>query len=385
MFRTLFSSVISQARTAFCPRRARLWCARGLQRAALWLPVFVVFVFCADPLAAQTAQADFAAGVQAYKDARYEMAHRIFGGLAAEDDPRAQFALGLLFDNGQGVSQDDRLARSWYARSAGQGFAKAQFNLALMLEAGRGGAADPETARDWFLRAAEAGNDDARTRVMRLVESGDAVAARELGRMYFYGRGVQTNRVLAGKLFARAAEAGDRDAMFYLAWQIESAQKPGKPLPAEALRWYTEAARAGHAGAMYNLAVHYRIGIAVSPAPDRAKALYTRAAELGHARAAFSMGLFYDLGGPWNSDPEAARRWYAQAAELGVAAAHVNLAALESEQAKTAADWASVRQHLEAAEAAGHPLAADNLARLTEFMPDQPDQPDQPDTQISIQ
>ena len=44
----------------------------------------------------------------------------------------AQFELGWMYANGQGVPQDDAEAITWYRRAAEQGNAVAQFNLGWM-------------------------------------------------------------------------------------------------------------------------------------------------------------------------------------------------------------------------------------------------------------
>jgi TPR repeat protein len=41
----------------------------------------------------------------------------------------AQFNLGIMYENGQGVEKDDERAVEWYQRAADQGHVKAQFNL----------------------------------------------------------------------------------------------------------------------------------------------------------------------------------------------------------------------------------------------------------------
>jgi len=44
----------------------------------------------------------------------------------------AQFNLGLLYDNGQGVERDYAQAAVWYNKAADQGLARAQYNLCLL-------------------------------------------------------------------------------------------------------------------------------------------------------------------------------------------------------------------------------------------------------------
>ena len=44
----------------------------------------------------------------------------------------AQFNLGVMYDEGRGVTQDYNEAVKWYRKSAEQGLRDAQFNLGLM-------------------------------------------------------------------------------------------------------------------------------------------------------------------------------------------------------------------------------------------------------------
>jgi TPR repeat protein len=46
-----------------------------------------------------------------------------------QGDAEAQFALGLMYDNGEAVSQDKAEAVRWYRMAAEQGNAKAQASL----------------------------------------------------------------------------------------------------------------------------------------------------------------------------------------------------------------------------------------------------------------
>ena len=46
----------------------------------------------------------------------------------------AQYNLGVMYDNGDGVPQDYKEAVKWYRLAAEQGDASAQYNLGLMYE-----------------------------------------------------------------------------------------------------------------------------------------------------------------------------------------------------------------------------------------------------------
>ena len=69
---------------------------------------------------------------------------------AARGDADAQYALGELYANRLGVSQDYTKAREWYEQAAAQGSAMAQVNLGGLYHKGQGVPQDYGKARQWF-------------------------------------------------------------------------------------------------------------------------------------------------------------------------------------------------------------------------------------------
>ena len=105
--------------------------------------------------------------------------------LAAEQgDASAQFNLGVMYDNGEGVLKDDAEAVRLYRLAAeqGAGDASAQWRLGNMYNYGRGVPEDDAEAVRWYRLAAEQGVTSAQF---------------DLGLMYANGRGVLKNSVLA--------------------------------------------------------------------------------------------------------------------------------------------------------------------------------------------
>ena len=66
--------------------------------------------------------------------------------LAVDNNPGAQYNLGVYYEKGLGVPADLAMARSWYQKAADQGHFKAQFNLGVMHMQGDGGPKDPVAA-----------------------------------------------------------------------------------------------------------------------------------------------------------------------------------------------------------------------------------------------
>ncbi len=101
--------------------------------------------------------------------------------LAEQGNANAQFFLGVMYDKGRGVPQDDAEAVKWYRKAAEQGVAEAQYNLGLMYDDGQGvglsfGVALLMQAHMWFDLAASgyAPGEDRDT----AVENRDNVAKR---------------------------------------------------------------------------------------------------------------------------------------------------------------------------------------------------------------
>ena len=76
---------------------------------------------------------------------------------ADQGDAYAQFALGVLYNNGRGVPQDYAEALKWYRKAADQGFAAAEFNLGVLHDHGQGVAQDYAEAARWYRSAADQG------------------------------------------------------------------------------------------------------------------------------------------------------------------------------------------------------------------------------------
>jgi TPR repeat protein len=131
-------------------------------------------------LAAPVAAGPFEDGVAAYDRGDYATALQLFRPLAEQGHAAAQFSLGLMYRNGQGVPQDYAEAVTWYRKAAEQGVATAQSNLGLMYRNGQGVPQDYAAAMTWYRKAAEQGHPPAQ---------------HNLGVMYGNGQGVPQDYV----------------------------------------------------------------------------------------------------------------------------------------------------------------------------------------------
>ena len=152
---------------------------------------------------------------------------------AKQGDVLAQFGLGWMYRNGEGVIKNYREAVKWYRLAAEQGLAKAQSNLALMYDNGYGVPENDREAVKWYKLAAE---------------QGLAKAQYNLGGMYAYGKGVPKNDREAVKWVRLAAEQGNVKAQFKLGRMYEYSRGVIQDYQ-EAYIWYSLAAANGYGDA----------------------------------------------------------------------------------------------------------------------------------------
>lgn len=103
------------------------------------------------------AVAGYDEGLKAYQNGNYEIALLEFSPIAEQGDARAQFHLGLMYNNGRGVQKDDKTAAKWHQQAAEQGNADSQNHLGVMHRMGHGVPLDyKESIRFWRQAAAQA-------------------------------------------------------------------------------------------------------------------------------------------------------------------------------------------------------------------------------------
>ena len=109
------------------------------------IPVLLFSLFLGLP----SYSSDFDKGLTAYNNGDYATALKEWKPLAEEGDVDAQYYLGVLYDNGDGVPQDYKEAVRWYTLAAEQGDVDAQYNLDFIHRKGLGVPQDDKEAV-WF-------------------------------------------------------------------------------------------------------------------------------------------------------------------------------------------------------------------------------------------
>jgi hypothetical protein len=152
--------------------------------------LLVALLVAGSAMAAARAE-PFREGQVAFVHGDYATAFRLWRPLAEQGAPDAQFELGLLYLNGQGVAQDDAAAMMWFRKAADQGLATAQIRLGVMYESGQGVPKDYGQAVHWYRMAADQGRSSAQF---------------SMASAYGTGRGVPQDYVQAYKWWSLATK-----------------------------------------------------------------------------------------------------------------------------------------------------------------------------------
>lgn len=218
------------------------------------------------------AHADYDAGMAAFQEQRYATAIQEWRGPAERGDPEAQYALGMMYEQGLGVVENLEQARQWYLIAAESGNLDAQISLGnlLLTEQVEGSLED---AVKWLRKAAEAG---------------DEAAQFQMGLLYLEGMGVEADA-------------------------------------SEAARWLEVAAEQGHAGAQNNIGSLYEAGRGVVQSHTRAFEWYEKAALQGDRLAQNNLGAMYAQGRGVARNHAWAVFWFVMSAEAGNEQAQANL------------------------------------------------------------
>ncbi len=148
-------------------------------------------------LAGTVAASGIERGARAYDAGDYATALKEWQPLADQGDPTAQFIIGVMYANGQGVEKNPATAVAYYEKAAQQGYSVAQYNLGIAYAMGQGVVKDHAKAAEYWQNAAE---------------QGFTQAQYNLGSLYYYGLGVKEDWIEARKWYELAAANGSEEA-----------------------------------------------------------------------------------------------------------------------------------------------------------------------------
>ena len=94
--------------------------------------VSIVFSFAIACFAGDSFADDFTDAVRSFKNQQYRQALSLFEEGASKQDPRSEYVLGLLYQNGVIVKKDTRHGLELITKAANHGFARAQNYLGVL-------------------------------------------------------------------------------------------------------------------------------------------------------------------------------------------------------------------------------------------------------------
>ena len=198
---------------------------------------------------------------------------------AEQNNPDAQYVLGLLYREGIGAPQSDTKALKWFEKAAKQNHSDAQ---------------------------------------------------HELGSIY-YEEGVHQSVTEALKWFKKAAEQNHPEAQYALGY-IHIIDKEGDFYDSiEALKWFKKAAEQNHSDAQYKLGCLYREGIGAPQNVTEALKWFKKAAAQNHPGAQHALGFLHYKGIGVPQNVTEALKWFEKAAEQNQPEAQHALALLHYE------------------------------------------------------
>lgn len=178
--------------------------------------------------------------VQSYE----ELAERLLE-LSNEENPYAFYYMGSLYENGNGVEQNNNLALSYYITADKMGLPQAKYQMGLTCEFGRCGVTQSyEVAFKIYKEAADLGHSDAQC---------------QIGGLYERGYGVEQNHETAAHYYKLASDQENERAKFLLADCHMNGIGVNKNVT-EALKLFHQAANLGNGNSQLILAVRYRHG-----------------------------------------------------------------------------------------------------------------------------
>ena len=317
--------------------------------------------------------------IEAYDFKEYQEAATWLRPWAEKGQVEAQYRLGTLCENGQGLAKNLEDAKKWYREAAAQGHVRARRRLEAL--EGRPTRDGKETvALKWNLDLAEQGDAEAQYNLAFMYETGFGIpkdngkAARwyepaaekkhvpaqmRLGLMYLAGAGVKQSEIQAAKLLSAAGEHGNKLA----AGVNEQLLGTGPALPLNkseiadkllgisakdekrALAFLVatvQEARAQHEQELAKRDAQLEKGKGIKSALEQDTSVefgldaqgrrtikwYQRNAERGSATAQFQLAKYYELGNEVPVDLKEAVRWYRSASEQGYAEAQFYFAML---------------------------------------------------------
>jgi uncharacterized protein len=116
----------------------------------LWRAAIVVAILAAAPIVPAAAADAFDDAFNTYMAGDFGAAIKMMDALGRQGDIRAQYMMGRMFSEGEGVREDDAAAAKWYQVAADRGDVVSQLSLGTFYVNGAGVAQNFVEAYKWF-------------------------------------------------------------------------------------------------------------------------------------------------------------------------------------------------------------------------------------------
>ncbi|MBL1276715.1 MAG: sel1 repeat family protein [Ectothiorhodospiraceae bacterium] len=211
----------------------------------------------------------------------------VFEEIKYEQSPNAQYTLGLMYLQGEGVKKDNKSGLSLLSESSQQGYYLASHRLGKIYMKGDVAKADPANAIKYITLAANKGYSPSQYLLGSLYQSGQ--------------QGVKKNHKTALKWYGLAADQGHKTAKLTLA-KLSSEMIKSPELSASAA---------------YENGLNFLKGRGVSRDYKQAVKWFSQSAEQGYADAQYNLGELYNKGRGVRKNKKVALQWYKSAAAQG--------------------------------------------------------------------
>jgi TPR repeat protein len=225
-------------------------------------------------------------GYAEFKMGHYDNARKIWQALGQRGNAEANFNLGILYEDGLGVSQNLAQALLYYETAAINGSFKAQYRLGLLYFVGKTVPQDNIKAKRWLTQAAAGGDRDSIE--MLEILSGASSSQRDKEFLRAETAHASSDYIQAANIWQRLADDNDTISRTRLAWLYEKGQGVNRDLKRAAVL-FRQSAVDGDADAQYALAIMLRTGKGQPKDLQESELWLQRAADLGHRAAALAL------------------------------------------------------------------------------------------------
>lgn len=209
----------------------------------------------------------------------------------------------IYYDGSKKIPADKEKAFEWYIKAAESGDAKAYGEVGYAYRDGEGTIKDFDKAKEWFEKG---------------IAKDDAYCMRGLANMYLEDfKGFENDNAKAfdlyNKAYQSALKAKDDKQSSLAACNIGYCYDNGIGVDKDVnkgIEWFTKAAELGEKTAMYNLGQKYYWGTGVEKNYDKAFYWYGKADKAGHRKATLMLAECYEFGRGTDMNKKKAKDMY---------------------------------------------------------------------------